>query len=721
MVEESPSALIGCLLDVSYSMRNALEAGRSDKKAVERFRAVLSAALKLAKVEQQREPRALMFVGAFGLSDTRYCIVDLCGVVEALVGESAADTRNGHRLLIQLANQHKQEHIADYIKTKFTDGEARVLHAYLSRHDERTQEFVNAIPPPNRISTLKNTRHAGTGTAAATAGALAIACSGPFAILTAPVAIATAGYLANKGGKSMEEDAVEKSEAIQLARQICKDWLLDYTELKPRPVGDVVHLLQKLEARYKSEDEARARNSESKSDTILDTMRKYMYGGTPMRKALQLSLDVFRKHTSPERQVLLLVSDGLSTDGDPQSFADQLKREKVTMATVYLTEAREAPPRELYDRADGSWGEGPRKLFAMAGRIAGATHPIPVFASMGWKVPSSGECALFAVVSSATALDEFCSMLLSARFGSADALLNTVGRFKLDRFVNDAYIRTCNDPSDQERTSACYAHATAAVVHMALLRIERRDGGCPSIETIRERILQEFPPGESGQPTELVLKEACKWYRPLRFQVVDEDSARQAVLRRRPVLATYCLSKSGWDTFCHFFSETGTSQGILSRAQMQRFRSQPDGGGHAVVLVGCDPRSLTFLNSWGNQWGNNGSFSVEDSTTLGIDASERKSRMRFYDVFWVEGDLTDDERRAYQRKVDRDVRSQASKYPGIFEIESCCPLCSCNSSIVEFRGNIRQAICPKCNRTFTPEPGHLAQALYARAGLSFTV
>jgi hypothetical protein len=84
----------------------------------------------------------------------------------------------------------------------------------------------------------------------------------------------------------------------------------------------------------------------------------------------------------------------------------------------------------------------------MAARVTGATHPIPVLTSMGWEVPSSGECALYATVCSGAALDEFCSLLLFARFGSADALLDVIGRVRLDAYVNDEHVYTRNNPSD---------------------------------------------------------------------------------------------------------------------------------------------------------------------------------------------------------------------------------------------------------------------------------
>ena len=41
------------------------------------------------------------------------------------------------------------------------------------------------------------------------------------------------------------------------------------------------------------------------------------YGSTPMRDTLSRSLAAFRKHPIAEKRVLVLVSDGFSTDGDP--------------------------------------------------------------------------------------------------------------------------------------------------------------------------------------------------------------------------------------------------------------------------------------------------------------------------------------------------------------------------------------------------------------------
>lgn len=444
----------------------------------------------------------------------------------------------------------------------------------------------------------------------------------------------------------------------------------------------------------------------------------YIYGYTPMKTALSRSLSVFREHPAVKQRVLVMISDGISTDGDPLPLAQELRQEKVAMATVYLTSDRASPDRRLYYKAAENWNGGQHVLFNMATKVDCANHPIPVLASMGWEVPSSGESGLYATVSSAAALEEFCSLLLSARFGSADALLDIIGRVRLDTFINDSHVRTCDNPSDQGKSSTCYAHAIAAVVHMSLLRIFEREGGCPSIEEIRARILREFPPTDIGQVAEEVLKAVTRWHRPLRYCKVDEDGARQAVLHRRPVLATFRLSKSGWKTFSKHFGKPATRNTILTRAHMAAHRSPPNDGGHAIELSGCSPHSLTFLNSWGNKCG---SFTVEDPIVLEMDGPSERVGVRFYDVFWYETDLTVKEREAYNNKAYEALRARADKHPSILEFEMRCPHCRTNSPISDFSGNIRHVACPRCCKPFSPDPGNLVKALYASSGLGDVV
>src|SRR4051812_37082459 len=95
------TSVVGCLLDVSGSMRAALEAGRAtpNEPGTERLRAVLRAALKVAQAEQRHDPGALVFVGAFGLRTDEGCppTIDLVGAAaDAILGDSGQPHASGH-------------------------------------------------------------------------------------------------------------------------------------------------------------------------------------------------------------------------------------------------------------------------------------------------------------------------------------------------------------------------------------------------------------------------------------------------------------------------------------------------------------------------------------------------------------------------------------------------------------------------------------------------
>ncbi|KAK3185245.1 hypothetical protein K4F52_005945 [Lecanicillium sp. MT-2017a] len=725
MSDPPPRAVVGCLLDVSGSMRSALEAGRSDEDAIERLRAVLRAALKLAQAEQRHThdsetapPDPLFFVGIFGLAASEEHpyppAVDLCGLTDVLVADSG-DHRSGHDVLINRANENDVSYVSEYIRRKLSDREARIVNAHLKLHPEKVTEFVNAIPAEIMVHTLRSTAQivgSSVGNCAKLGDSVLSTTLGPAgSALARGLGINDGDATGRRFAEQIEDLGVDSSEALAMARRIQKEWLWDFTDFVPRPVSEVVNILQRLQ----DHDDYHSNVQENVNDNQLDILRQYLYGRTPMCHALRLAQKVFRNKSNAARRVLVLVSDGNSTDGDPTPAAFELRDEGVSIATVYLTENQSIVQRALYYKAASTWAKGPRTLFQLSSRVAGATHPIPVLASAGWTVPSAGEIALFSMVRSAAALDEFCSLLLSARFGSADALLDIIGRIHFDDYINKEQTGVRKKPSDQQNEAVCYAHATASVVHMALLRIVSRDGGIPTLDEIRTKIKDKFPERPEGHPIDKVLQAACDSYRPIRFRAVDEDGARQAVLRRRPVLAGFRLTDAGWDNFCeHFDEHSQTRTSVLTQAQMAPYRSLKDDGGHAVVLVGCSPNSLTFLNSWGSSWGDNGSFSVDKHTALGRDGAA----VEFYDVYWLESELTNAERQAYNTKVDEELRRRADEHPSVFELEYRCPKCKKNAPLAEFRGNIRRASCPKCEESFETEAGHLTQALYLRAGLS---
>jgi hypothetical protein len=59
--------------------------------------------------------------------------------------------------------------------------------------------------------------------------------------------------------------------------------------------------------------------------------------------------------------------------------------------------------------------------------------------------------------------------------------------------------------------------------------------------------------------------------------------------------------------------------------------------GYAVVLIRCDEKSLTFMNSWGRMWASNGFFTVNEVAMLEIAGGPR---VQFYDIYLATDQLS---------------------------------------------------------------------------------
>lgn len=337
---------------------------------------------------------------------------------------------SGHDLLIALANQNSLAQISRYIRSKLTSREARIVDAHIRLHPDMVEQFVDAIPQESEINDIRWT----TGVVEMLAG------MGLGALNSGSSAVVTAGYaIGSFAGGAIVNGQVERSEASTLTRRIQREWLLDFAQLHAWRVSEVVNILERFHDNLKVND----------GESLHDALRQYIYGSTPMCYVWYQAMQAFQSQEDIDNRVLVLISDGNFTDGDPTVVAASLRREDIWIVTVSLTADRDSPHRALYYKTEPSWDAGTRTLFSLASRVSASRHPISVLASIGWRAPFDGEVALFSSVCSATTLDAFCSLLLSARFGSADALFYIIGRIRFDDYIDNAHLNIRRQPSDQ--------------------------------------------------------------------------------------------------------------------------------------------------------------------------------------------------------------------------------------------------------------------------------
>jgi hypothetical protein len=121
-----------------------------------------------------------------------------------------------------------------------------------------------------------------------------------------------------------------------------------------------------------------------------DDAKHFIFGDTPMCAALRKALDRFNSEL--ERQgkrcmpVLLLVSDGEPTDGDPTSIGRQLREQGITVICCYITDRDVVANRTLVNAADPDWPKGARVMFDLASEIADDSPLTQSLLRSGWTV-----------------------------------------------------------------------------------------------------------------------------------------------------------------------------------------------------------------------------------------------------------------------------------------------------------------------------------------------
>lgn len=258
----------------------------------------------------------------------------------------------------------------------------------------------------------------------------------------------------------------------------------------------------------------------------------------------------------------------------------------------------------------------------------------------------------------------------------------------LDIYINQT---TAGFAAKKQDKATCYANASAAVLHLAMQRILGREGGCPDFHTLKDEIIKAY--GVHGADTEEVLEKICPNYR-LHSRKVSIDGAKDAIVKKRLVVARFSLTEDEWEAFSSFYEDNPV--GVLTQNELD-VRQRPTSAqhrtyGHAVVLTSYNNKCLTFMNSWGEEWADNGFFRIQNEGVLELE---------FFDVYWTLHDLTEAEKEYYQNYGTQLAAKLMKSLKGLQKAVYTCPKCEEKSAISKFTGTITKVQCPKCHGKFS--------------------
>jgi hypothetical protein len=139
-----------------------------------------------------------------------------------------------------------------------------------------------------------------------------------------------------------------------------------------------------------------------------------LFGDTPMREAVQVIAgrfeDEFRAYPGVPHSLLLIISDGKSTDGSPLEYCRQLEGRGTVIMSCYLTNADITEPKTLYAQPQPAWPEEACLLFECAAKIGEQASVLSSFQIKGWRVESGDR--LFVKLNQSEHLNEFLSFAL---------------------------------------------------------------------------------------------------------------------------------------------------------------------------------------------------------------------------------------------------------------------------------------------------------------------
>ena len=511
------------LVDVSGSMERAFAVDSSKDASVERVHAIITTTLKIVNTEVSHHNSSdEIFVSAFGL-DMVTDTCDLIALLDLIAGPKSLRGKKPHDALVDLANEHGAAHAARWIREYINQDDAHDLYRVICFDESLIPELIQKIPPESRnhkrLASIRKRVPGGS-----VVEGLAVHNSEAYCY---------AKELVKAKGVIIEKKIKEKLDTIKFP--------------KPRSFQYVAQLLEDLNIKDES---VGSKSLHSQIKELIKPIRPYIFGGTPMCKALSQALSVFQQSQANTR-VLLLLSDGESADGNPYYASQRLERSNVTRVSCFLTDAHIENARCLLDQAPSDWpkNDGRLTLFNFSSPMRNIDPPISYLVDAGWTLPVSGESRLFVQANSLDVVDELCKIVVSRLADHCDSMVDILEKVPLAAYIN--------------HKGTCYANSVATVFHLAMHRIVGREGGYPEFEEIRDNLIQEY--GVVSAKTRDVIAKVCPEYR-LHFQEVDEVHARQALNHRRPLVATFSLFDKQWDRFNEFY--TSTPKGILKKSNI---------------------------------------------------------------------------------------------------------------------------------------------------------
>jgi hypothetical protein len=148
-----------------------------------------------------------------------------------------------------------------------------------------------------------------------------------------------------------------------------------------------------------------------------------IFGSTPMTAAATEIRDRFNRMGSDEytQRTLLVISDGVPTDGDPRAVFEAMRNAGVNVVSCFVTDADLVDPRVVVGAPLPSWPEAARLMWDIASPLDESSSAAQYLLAQNWSIEQNAR--LFVQVNHSDVLKEFMRVAASYFSRNAAALL----------------------------------------------------------------------------------------------------------------------------------------------------------------------------------------------------------------------------------------------------------------------------------------------------------
>ena len=344
-----------------------------------------------------------------------------------------------------------------------------------------------------------------------------------------------------------------------------------------------------------------------------------------------------------ENKYIIIISDGKNSEQNSENINDlinEAKNKNITIVTLYLTKNTETNKIIFNEFPNGIYFEWLKYLFNISSKVKYNNPVARYYIKKGYDFPRDGVGTLF-FETNLKEINSFDLDLKQITYEGIDIRIQDLQYENLIKFKYQFFTKN-------QIFGTCWANAYSAGIFLTNKRILGKK--TESFETLRENIIKNAcQENKDGGSVNLKVKAFFK-KQNLHVEGRTQEEAINAFMKGRFIIVAFWLRDNQWNnTFGPFYQNNKT--GILTEEELNRGLQNDTSviGGHAVLLIEITKDYFRLLNSWGSNWADGGTFKVKSIDILKPVNNNNKGGPLFYDIFFYESELENEERIFYTK------------------------------------------------------------------------